>query len=73
MNQLAIHDKVNHNKAQWTYEVETGTITLRYNDIEVFRSKKYQVPKLVKELSQYNFDYIDHWTDKYKNSSMLLL
>lgn len=73
INQIKKGTKVDRKKAQWNYEKKTGFITLRYGNIEVFRSKKYQVAELVRELSHYSFDYVDYWTDRYKNSSILLL
>ncbi|MFA5155316.1 MAG: L-histidine N(alpha)-methyltransferase [Patescibacteria group bacterium] len=73
VNQIVKSSQIDYRRAKWSYEPKTGFIVLHYGGIEVFRSKKYQVKQVVRELAGHDFAYLDNWVDRYRNSAILLM
>jgi len=43
-----------------------------YKGIEVFRTKKYDLNKLIRELNNFGFSFKNKWIDEYKNSCLAI-
>ena len=52
---------------KWYYNKETGIIAAKHNDIEIFRSMKYNLKKLRNSIESENFKLIYQDSDKEKN------
>lgn len=59
-------------KIEWKLERKTGFILMNYKGIEVFRTRKYDLNKLIRELKDFDFSLLTKLVDEYKNSCIAI-
>ena len=65
-------EQIDPTKIKWELDQKTGFITMHYKGIGVFRTKKYNLNKLVPELKNFNFSILKSWVDEYNNSCIAI-
>jgi hypothetical protein len=45
---------------------------MNYKGIEVFRTRKYNLSKLILELNNFGFSLLNRWVDEYNNSCIAI-
>jgi len=64
-------EKFDENKIKWILNKD-NFITLYYNNIDVFRSKKYSLEEVINYCKKHNLNYLNSWKDKYNNSCIAI-
>jgi len=67
-----LDEPIEPTKIKWKIEEKTGFILMYYKGIEVFRTKKYDLNKLIRELNNFGFSFKNKWIDEYKNSCLAI-
>jgi len=65
LNYVDKNEKVNLN---WNLDKKNGIISAKYNDVEVFRTKKYNENKLKQDLEKNDFKLLKQWIDQDENA-----
>jgi len=65
-------EKIDKTKIKWQVEKKSGFILMNYKGMEVFRTKKYNLAKLIQELKKFSFILENKWVDEYNNSCIVI-
>jgi len=66
------NEQIDSTKIKWKVDRRTGFILMNYKNIEVFRTKKYNLNKLFRELKKFGFSVVKYWIDEYHNSCIAI-
>ena len=69
---LNFENKINTNLIKWKLDKKESIIKMIYQNIEVFRSKKYSIRNLNNKLKNFDFKLLKHWIDNNKNVCILI-
>jgi len=69
---LNFENKINTNLIKWKLDKKENIIKMIYQNIEVFRSKKYSIRNLNNKLKNFDFKLLKHWIDNNKNVCILI-
>ena len=65
-------EQIDTSKIEWKVDSKSGFILMNYKGMEVFRTRKYNLNKLISELREFDFSMLDKWVDEYNNSCVAI-
>ena len=67
-----LDEAINPAEIKWKLDRKNSFILMNYRGIEVFRTRKYNLNKLIPELKNFGFSILKNWIDEYNNSCIAI-